>query len=103
MIPLLNAAEDKKGLLEVACWMGILNTHINAFSDAVDALTAAVGLCDDPSIAEFLPDNSALDMVREDNKNVFSFPTLKYLHSNPAEIAANIRELLSIVQAEQSS
>ncbi|WP_456622612.1 hypothetical protein [Bradyrhizobium sp. P5_C12] len=95
MIPSLNAAGDRKGLLEVLCWLGILQTDTEQFGEAVSNLSAGLALLNEPETIDALEDNSALDMVRSDNKNVFSFPRLRFLETpEGASVEAAIRDLL---------
>jgi hypothetical protein len=102
MISSLRAANDKKGLLEVLCWIGVLHDNVEDYTNATKAFSAAIGLLEDPETAAALPDSSALDMVRADNRNVFSFPILRCLEPmRSPEVATALRELLSAAEAQR--
>lgn len=102
MIPSLKNANDRKGLLEVLCWLGVLHEQVGDYANAGNSLSAAVGLLDDPETVDALLDNSAIDMVRADNKNVFSFPMLKFFQTTrSADLATALREFLNTVEAKR--
>jgi hypothetical protein len=102
MIPSLKAANDRKGLFEALCWVGVLQDDAEHHENAADAFSAALGFLDDPETADALLDNSALDMVRMDNQNVFSFPTLPFIQlTKSADVAKALRDLLSTLEAKR--
>lgn len=104
MTPSLVAASDRKGLLEVLCWLGILHGSAGDHAKAVGAFSAALLLLDEPEMINDLQDNSALDMVRADNMNVFSFPALKIFQSTQSsDIAVTIRELRDAALSKMGS
>jgi hypothetical protein len=99
----LNAAKDWNGLLEAMCWQGVLSMDIGDFARAADHFSIALAFLGEPQTIDALQDNSALDMVRADNINVFSFPRLEFLQSGrPSEIEKEIRALLSASEARRS-
>jgi hypothetical protein len=101
MIPLLKAANDRKGLLEVLCWLGILHGDTEDYANAVSGFSAALALLNEPETIDALQDNSALDMVRADNKNVFSFPELAFLASTQGtDVSIAIQDLLNDAEAK---
>ena len=101
MLPSLKAADDRKGLLEVLCWLAVLLDGAEDYVNAADALSLAIGLLDDSETADALLDNSALDMVREDCRNVFSFPMLSFLGPDQApEIGTVLKNLHDEIEAK---
>jgi hypothetical protein len=104
MISSLKTANDRKGLLEVLCWLGVLHGDIEDYANAVSGFSAALALLNEPETIDALQDNSALDMVRADNKNVFSFPKLSILESTQgADVSMAIRDLLNDAEAKHRS
>jgi tetratricopeptide (TPR) repeat protein len=102
MISSLRIANDRKGLLEVLCRLGVMYDDLGDYPNAAGALSAAIALLDDPETADTLLDNSAQDMVRADNQNVFSFPMLRILQlPQSTEMAAALRDLLRAVEAKR--
>jgi hypothetical protein len=102
MIPSLKAANDLKGLLEVYCWMGIIRDEAKHYAEAAESFSAAISLIDDPATADMLLDNSALDMVRADNRNVFQFPMLRFLQlPQSTDVATALRDLLNAVESKR--
>jgi|SRR5262249_37983851 len=102
MILSLKAANDRKGLLEVLCWLGILHGYTEDYANAVSGFSAALALLNEPETIDALQDNSALDMVRADNSNVFSFPKLQFLESTRStDVAMAIRALLNAAEAKR--
>jgi hypothetical protein len=92
---MLKTISDVKGRLEVLCWLGVLHQDANEHQKAAGAFLLALEFLLDPEVEDALTDNSALDMVRMDNQNIFSFPTLSFFSSGrAADITTSIRDLL---------
>src|SRR5262249_15569507 len=102
MILSLKAANDRKGLLEVLCWLGILHGYTEDYANAVSGFSAALALLNEPETIDALQDKITLDIDHADNSNVCSFPILQLLESiRSTDVAMAIRALLNAAEAKR--